>query len=70
MAVARVMGGERALHRRIRNVDDLRHAVEAGLPFAALERTVAHLAGEETAALDLKHQIVPRTTLRSGEVRG
>jgi putative toxin-antitoxin system antitoxin component (TIGR02293 family) len=58
------MGGERALHRRIRNVDDLRHAVEAGLPVAALEHTVAHVAGEGTAALELKHQIVPRTTLQ------
>ena len=64
VAVARVMGGERALHRRIRSVDDLRNAVEAGLPVAALERTVAHLAGEGTAALELKHQIVPRTTLQ------
>ena len=64
MAVARVMGGERALRRRVRTVDDLRLAVEAGLPVAALERTVRHVADDRAEAAALAHLIVPRTTLQ------
>lgn len=62
--VARLLGGERALRRRVRNVDDLRQVVEAGLPVAALDRVVFHLAGASAEAAELKHQIVPRTTLQ------
>lgn len=62
--VARVLGGERTLHRQVRTVDDLRLAVEAGLAVEALERTVRRLLGESPAATELKHRIVPKTTLQ------
>lgn len=62
--VARVMGGERTLRRRVRTLDDLRRAVEAGLPEAALEQTVRHVAGEGPEATELKYRIVPKTTLQ------
>ena len=62
--VARVMGGERTLRRRIRTLSDLRRAVEDGLPAAALERTVRHVAGEGQEATELKYRIVPKTTLQ------
>jgi putative toxin-antitoxin system antitoxin component (TIGR02293 family) len=66
--VARVMGGERTLRRRIRTLADLRRAVDDGLPAAALEQTVRHVAGAGQAATELKYRIVPKTTLqRRGE---
>jgi putative toxin-antitoxin system antitoxin component (TIGR02293 family) len=67
--VARVMGGERTLRRRIRTLADLRRAVDDGLPAAALDQTVRHVAGEGQAATELKYRIVPKTTLqrRRGE---
>jgi putative toxin-antitoxin system antitoxin component (TIGR02293 family) len=63
-AVARILGGERTLRRRVRTVDDLREAVEGGLSVEALERTVERVAGEGPAATELKHRIVPKTTLQ------
>lgn len=62
--VARILGGERTLHRRIRTLEDLREAVESGLPTTALDRAVSHAAGEGPEATELKHSIVPKTTLR------
>jgi putative toxin-antitoxin system antitoxin component (TIGR02293 family) len=62
-AVAHVLGGERTLHRRIHTVDDLRRSVEEGLPVAALDHAAAHVAGEGAAGTELKHRIVPKTTL-------
>lgn len=66
--VARILGGERTLHRRIRTLDDLRAAVENGLPIEALDRAVRHVAGTGPEATELRHRIVPKTTLqRRGE---
>lgn len=63
-SVARVLGGEKTLHRQVRTVEDLRRAVETGLPVAALSETVRRVAGEGPAATELKHRIVPKTTLQ------
>jgi putative toxin-antitoxin system antitoxin component (TIGR02293 family) len=63
-AVARVLGGEATLHRRVRTVDDLRRAVEGGLTLEALDRTVRRVLGEGRAATELKHRLVPKTTLQ------
>lgn len=63
-SVSRIMGGVRTLHRRVRNVAELREAVEAGLPLAALERTVEHVAGVGAEAAELRASIVPKTTLQ------
>lgn len=62
--VARILGGERTLRRRIRTVEDLRQAVEAGLPIESLHRTVRLVAGDGPEATELKHRIVPKTTLQ------
>ena len=61
--VARILGGERTLHRQVRTVDDLREAVEGGLTVEALERTVRRVFGEGCAVTELKHCIVLKTTL-------
>ncbi len=61
--VARILGGERTLGRRVRTLADLRRAVEAGLPVAALEKAVAHVAASPAAAAELKYRVVPKTTL-------
>jgi len=62
-AVARIMGGERTLGRRIRTVSDLRHAVEDGLPVPALDAAVRHVSANDRDAAELKYRIVPKTTL-------
>jgi len=62
--IARILGGEKTLRRRVRTLEDLRRAVEEGLPAGALERTVQHLAGEGPEATNLKYRIVARTTLQ------
>ncbi|MEW6752671.1 MAG: antitoxin Xre/MbcA/ParS toxin-binding domain-containing protein [Candidatus Latescibacterota bacterium] len=63
-AVASVLGGRRTLGRRIRTLDDLRKAVESGLPIEALERTIRRVAGQGPAASELKYRIVPKATLQ------
>lgn len=65
--VARILGGEGALGRRIRTVRELRRAVEEGLPVEALESAVRYVAGEEGGAAELKYGIVPKTTLHRRE---
>lgn len=60
--VARMLGGERTLGRRVRTIEDLRLLVEAGLPVASLSRVVMHVAGSQGAA-ELKYRIVPKATL-------
>lgn len=62
--VARVLGGVKVLHRRLLTLDDLREAVEEGLPVESLDRTVAHVAGDRPSATEIKHGIVTRTTLQ------
>lgn len=56
--VVRIMGGERVLGRRVRAADELRRAVDAGLPVQALSELVRHL-GEPA----LKYRVVPKATL-------
>ena len=63
-AVARILGGSSVLHRRVRSLEDLREVVESGLPVGALERTVRHVATEPAVAAEIRHRIVPKTTLQ------
>lgn len=62
--IADKLGGTRALGRSIRSLSDLRHAVEEGLPVGSLDTISRYLAPDEGAAAQLKHAIVPRSTLR------
>lgn len=61
--VARILGGPKVLGKRVRSVRDLMAAVEAGLPREALDVVVRRVAGEGPEATDLRHRIVPKTTL-------
>ncbi len=63
-ATARVLGGEKVLRARVRSVEDLRLAVEAGLPVASLEHAMGHLSDDGAEVAELMHRIVPRTTLQ------
>jgi putative toxin-antitoxin system antitoxin component (TIGR02293 family) len=61
--VARILGGERTLKRSVRTVPELRRAVEAGLAVEALDAATRYVTDSERAASDLKHSIVPKSTL-------
>jgi putative toxin-antitoxin system antitoxin component (TIGR02293 family) len=69
LAVARMLGGERVLHRRIRTLSELRVAVEAGLPTEALDHVIHHLVGEGSDAAEMRYRIVPKTTLKRRAAR-
>jgi putative toxin-antitoxin system antitoxin component (TIGR02293 family) len=60
--IAHYLGGREL--RRIRTATQLRKAVEAGLPVKSLEDLARYMAGSKRAATELKHQIVPKTTLQ------
>lgn len=62
--VAAKLGGPSTLGRPVRNLSDLRRVVEAGLPVESLDTLTGYLTASEGAATDLKHRIVPKTTLR------
>jgi putative toxin-antitoxin system antitoxin component (TIGR02293 family) len=68
-AVVEVLGGRRALKKAIRTTAELAEAVEAGLPVASLDIVVRRVAGRGRQATDLKHRIVPKTTLQRRSVR-
>lgn len=61
--IARILGGEKTLGRRVRTLDDLRRLVEDGLPIEALGKVVAHVSEPGAAAGELKYRIVPKATL-------
>ena len=67
--VAEILGGTKALKREVRSVDDLREAVEAGLPLASLEIVVRRVAGSSRAATELTHRMIPRSTLKRMKTR-
>lgn len=56
--IIRILGGERVLGRRVRVLDDLRRAVQAGLPVRALEEVTRHI-GQPA----FKYRMVPKATL-------
>jgi putative toxin-antitoxin system antitoxin component (TIGR02293 family) len=63
-AVADVLGGQRTLKMRIRTTAELAAAVEAGLPVASLDIVTRRVTGDTRRAIELKHRIVPKTTLQ------
>ncbi|HEX9644101.1 MAG TPA: antitoxin Xre/MbcA/ParS toxin-binding domain-containing protein [Acidimicrobiia bacterium] len=63
-AVADVLGGQRTLKMRIRTTAELAAAVEAGLPVASLDIVVRRVTEDTRRAIELKHRIVPKTTLQ------
>lgn len=66
--VVRILGGERVLGRRLRTMEELRLAVAAGLPVAALDHVAAHVSpGRGSSAF--KYRIVPRATLHRRKQR-
>lgn len=67
--VAEVMGGRAALRRDIQSLNELRIAVERGLPLRALHNTVNRIAATRKEAAALVQEIVPRTTLHRRKTR-
>lgn len=63
-AIVEVLGGRRTLRKRVRTMSELAAAVEAGLPVASLDIVVRRVAGETGVASEIKHRVVPKTTLQ------
>jgi putative toxin-antitoxin system antitoxin component (TIGR02293 family) len=61
--IARLLGGEKTLGRRIRTLDDLRRLIEAGIPVESLAKVVSHVSEPGAAAAEMKYRIVPKATL-------
>ena len=61
---AALMGGSRILGRPVETIGDMRAAVEAGLPKAALKRVVQSLISDPRGQRALMHKLVPEPTLR------
>jgi len=61
---AALMGGAKVLGRTIESLGDMRAAVEAGLPKAALTQVVKSVVSEPKAQRALMHKLVPEPTLR------
>ncbi len=62
--VGDILGGRQTLRRVIRTPQDLRIAVEEGLPVRSLDRVVGRVFKSATERASFKWRIVPRTTLR------
>lgn len=63
--VAQVLGGKRTLGAPVHTIGELRLNVEAGLSVEALDAVVERVApGSGYSSAQLKHTIVPKTTLR------
>jgi hypothetical protein len=62
--IAEKLGGAHTIGRRIQSLNDLRHAVEDGLPVRSLEALAGYLGANDVEAADVKNRIVPRTALR------
>jgi putative toxin-antitoxin system antitoxin component (TIGR02293 family) len=62
--IAALMGGPKVLGRTIESTGDMRAAVEAGLPKAALKRVVQSVVREARGQRALMHKLVPEPTLR------
>jgi putative toxin-antitoxin system antitoxin component (TIGR02293 family) len=63
-AVAAILGGPNVLGRRIETVGELRQSVEDGLPVASLDLVVRRVIGDRPGAAELRHRIVPKSTLQ------
>jgi uncharacterized protein (DUF2384 family) len=59
--IAEVMGGRRVLGRQVMSWSDLDEAVAAGLPRAALDAVVRHVASSDDS-VRMKYRIVPKAT--------
>lgn len=61
-AVARVLGGQRTLKRRIQSLPELRELVLEGLPVEALDEVASHVADDPRSVREFMDRIVPRAT--------
>jgi putative toxin-antitoxin system antitoxin component (TIGR02293 family) len=62
-ALVEALGGRKVLKRRIRNLDELRGAVKAGLPYASFEAVIDKFGldrQEASAALNLPQRTIAR----------
>jgi putative toxin-antitoxin system antitoxin component (TIGR02293 family) len=68
-AVFEALGGRKVLRRTIRTTAELADAVESGLPKASLDVVVRRVVGEGPQATELKHRVVPKSTLARRHIR-
>jgi putative toxin-antitoxin system antitoxin component (TIGR02293 family) len=61
--VAEVMGGLRTLRREVRSTADLVELIEQGIPVEALDEVMGRIALNGSLAGDVKHWVVPKSTL-------
>jgi putative toxin-antitoxin system antitoxin component (TIGR02293 family) len=61
--VASILGGTETLGTIVRNLHDLRVTVERGLSVKSLDSVARHLALHERDIVEIKHRVVPKTTL-------
>jgi putative toxin-antitoxin system antitoxin component (TIGR02293 family) len=61
---AALMGGKKVLGRSIETIGEMRAAVEAGLPKAALEHVVRSITPEPRLQRQLMYKLIPEPTLR------
>ncbi len=66
--IARILGTQKDLGRRVRSYHDLESVVAGGLPRTALDRVIGRL-GEATGSSlnELKYQVVPRATYQRSD---
>ncbi len=68
-SLVEALGGRKVFKRRIANLDELREAVKAGLPYASLEALIGKLGlgrEEAAAALHLPQRTIARRKKESG----
>jgi putative toxin-antitoxin system antitoxin component (TIGR02293 family) len=65
--IVRLLGGAKAVGRTVRSLADLDHAIQAGLPRAALEHLMAAVAPEGDRAR-LRNRVVPRASFQRSKV--
>lgn len=67
--IAEVLGGRTALKRQIQSLEDMRLAVERGLPVRSLHLAINRITSSKKEATELTYEIVPRTTLHRRRTR-
>jgi putative toxin-antitoxin system antitoxin component (TIGR02293 family) len=61
--VAEVMGGPGTLRREVRSTADLVELIEQGIPVEALDAVMGRIELNGSLAGDVKHWVVPKSTL-------
>ena len=67
-SIARILGTQKDLGRRVSSLHDLETVVASGLPRTALDRVIQRFEDAATStATELKYQVVPRATYQRSD---